>query len=328
MKLKTKLKVRKLIGLNMFIFLGIGQSVYASGIPVIDAAAIAQAVQQYTQSLKEYEQMVKDTLNFEKQMKELGVDMDSISDILGNVRNMVRDTQNLYNDIVAIPDDFYGEIEDITRACSFLENESTFFKMKINRAGTKYTDKINSCITSISDGVEISQTIEDLSKKAQSATDPTTFKKIQIEIENLQNAKEYLASKNRQDKINRMVSFYDNYQKNEVNNPYTKVKMDNDLRELSNQLSKPNNAKQAQALSNAILLKMLEMSQRQYELNLNFSNAMTSFNAMNMGQDTHNLDYQKTYVETINPEEFNPFYQNIDKNLSKDEFGLPIYDIK
>ena len=106
MKLKTKLKVRKLIGLNMFIFLGIGQSVYAGGIPVIDAAAIAQAVQQYTQSLKEYEQMVKDTLNFEKQMKELGVDMDSISDILGNVRNMVRDTQNLYNDIVAIPNYF------------------------------------------------------------------------------------------------------------------------------------------------------------------------------------------------------------------------------
>ncbi|EJQ4959879.1 hypothetical protein NZT89_001260, partial [Campylobacter upsaliensis] len=68
----------------------------AAGIPVIDTAAIAEHVKAYAQQIKEYEQMLKDTLNFEKQMKELGVDMTSITQILGDLNSMVSDMQSIY----------------------------------------------------------------------------------------------------------------------------------------------------------------------------------------------------------------------------------------
>ncbi|XTO85283.1 hypothetical protein B6971_000345 (plasmid) [Campylobacter coli] len=80
--------------------------------------------------LKQYEQMIKDTTNFEKQMKELGVDMSSISEILGDTKSLINQTQSLYDGIKAVPNDFYGEVEDITKACNFMEQQSTFFKLK------------------------------------------------------------------------------------------------------------------------------------------------------------------------------------------------------
>ena len=299
-----------------------------AGIPVIDAGSIAQSIAQYGQMIKQYEQMIKDTINFEKQMKELGVDMANISQILGESNQMIQDTKNLYGNIKAIPNDFYGEIANITRACNFIEKQSTFFKTKIKTIGIKYEDRLNACLSAITDGAEISKTLEELMQKAQRTTNPTFFKEIQIEIQNLINAKEYIQNKEKQKKVSTILSFYDNFKKNDSNNPYTKVKMDKDLKELSRQLSKPNNAKQAQALTNAILLKILEMIQKQYELNVNFANTMIAFNNKRENQFNGNIDFNKKYIETINPIKFNPFYQDIEKNLSKDEFGLPQYNIK
>lgn len=74
---------------KIFFLFFFASSLFSAGIPVIDAASIAQAVTSYQQMLKQYEQMIKDTTNFEKQMKELGVDMSSISEILGDTKSLI-----------------------------------------------------------------------------------------------------------------------------------------------------------------------------------------------------------------------------------------------
>lgn len=312
---------------KLFLSLFFSTSLFSSGIPVIDAASIAQAVTNYQQMLTQYQQMIKDTANFEKQMKEFGVDMSSISEILGDTKSLISQTQSLYDNIKAIPDDFYGEIEDITRACNFMEKESSFFQIKIKKAETKYIDKVNTCISAISDTTEVDKSIKQLNQKllTLSRNDTKTYNEILTQIQNLENAKQYLSSKANQDKINKMLSFYDNYQKNESNNPYTKVKMDKDLKELSKQLLKSNNQKQAQALTNAILIKILEMTQRQYELNVYFSQAVASL-GINGGNNQMNKSpsFELTYEEPQNPKEYNPYLKDI-KQQPKDENGFPIF---
>ncbi|EFP2889808.1 hypothetical protein HP688_001750, partial [Campylobacter jejuni] len=289
---------------KIFFLFFFASSLFSAGIPVIDAASIAQAVTSYQQMLKQYEQMIKDTTNFEKQMKELGVDMSSISEILGDTKSLINQTQSLYDGIKAVPDDFYGEIEDITKACNFMEKQSTFFQTKIHNVGTKYTDKVNTCISAISDTTEVDKSINQLNQKLLtiSKDDTKTYNETLVQIQNLENAKQYLASKANQDRVNKMLAFYDNYQKNESTNPYTKAKMDKDLQELSKQLLKANNQKQAQALTNSILIKILEMTQRQYELNIYFSQAMTSLGLNgNGGQMNKSPSFELTYQEPQDP---------------------------
>lgn len=299
-----------------------------AGIPTIDVAAIAQAVQQYTQMIKQYEQMIKDTLNFEKQMKEFGVDMTSVNEILGSANSIINDTRNFYNNIKELPKNFYNEVEDITKACSFLEKESSFFATKIRNVSTdKYSDKINTCISAITDTTEIDKTIDMLNKKAAAISDPEEYNKVKTEIDNLENAKHLVSEKAKQDKINNLISFYDTYQRNEKNNPYTKAKMDNDLNELSKQLLKPNNTKQAQALTNSILLKLLEMTQKQYELNMHFTSAFANIENQNTNKNTQNntYNYTQTYTKPKDLKTYNPFYKDI-KKQSQDEYGLPKFN--
>ncbi|MCV3531276.1 type IV secretion system protein [Campylobacter sp. CNRCH_2007_0968H] len=316
------MKLKKRIALSLLIF---SNSLYCAGIPVIDAAAIAQAVTNYQQMVTQYQQMLKDTMNFEKQMKELGVDMTSINEILGSANTLIRETENLYNGVKAVPKDFYGEVEDITKACSFLERESSFFGMKIQSAGNKYTDKINNCLSAISDVNEINKTIKELTDKSLKITDTKLFNENRIQIQNLINAKEYLKSKANQDKINKMIAFYDTYQKNESTNPYTKAKMDKDLQNLAKQLTNSNNHKQAQALTNAILIKILEMSQRQYELSIYYSQVLTAVATNGEKNFNQPQTFNLTYKEPEDPKEYNPFLKDV-KEQRKDENGFPIFD--
>ena len=99
--------------------------------------------------------------------------------------------------------------------------------------------------------------------------------------------------------------------------------MQDDLKSLAKQLNKANNQKQAQALTNSILLKILENMQQQYELNINYTSAMASSrqamkddNARDLTPDSFN---QKVVEYKRNDAIFDPEI----KQMPKDELGLP-----
>lgn len=305
------------------------KSANGAGIPVVDAASIAESVKQYSQMLKEYNQMLKDTMNFEKQMAELGVGMNNVSDILGNLNSMVRDMRNIYDNVANIPQDFLGNIAQIQRACSFLRTQSLYFRNKINSFSNVITNDFNRCTSGLKNNAELSKSIDELFTKIDNTNDDKLKEQYYTEIDNIRNAQKFLQQKENEERANRIVAFYDTFYKKDKNNPYTKEKMNEDLKALAKALNKANNQKQAQALSNAILIKILEMMQRQYELNIEYSNAMVNLsNLSNLTNKTslNQQSFQNSYKEQKIEDRFliykdAPPYQS-DKN------GLPIFTIK
>lgn len=306
----------------------------SAGIPTIDAAAIAQAVLSYVQEGKDYlqqvqhfEQMVKDTANFEKHMDELGIGMD-INDIFKDTLGMIRDLENIYREIENIPKDFLRTVNRIENACSFLERESQFFGIDINKGrNSGKFDTLGSCIAVIEDETAIMKTIEELIEKQNRAKDSDEYYKLAIEIDNIKSAKRYLEDKHNTTRINRLIELDNLYQTN-TSGISVKKQMRDELFMLNQALQNPNNQKQAQALTNSILIKILETNQRLYELTMASSTAIVSIN-QDGGSEQKKVseeDYQKVYKK-----------YDFDANLAygsnvtpaiKDEHGLPIFKIQ
>ncbi|ECL7558367.1 hypothetical protein FTT16_08720 [Campylobacter jejuni] len=311
-----------LIFISILIFKS--NSIATSGIPVFDAGSIAQAIKSFEQMQKEYQQMLKDTANFEKQMTELGVNMSSVNEILGSANSLISQTQSLYNGIVAIPETIFDEVEDITRACNFLNNNSNKFGIKLRNSYSKYTNKASACIASISDFKDIDEDINEIIKKMNVEKDEKKYNELAYQVQTIKKARDFVKEKANQDKANKLIAFYDNFEKNEKNNPYSREKMNNDLKELSRQLLKPNNQKQAQALTNSILIKILEMGQKQYELNVYMSQAIQAISNQGKESTLNDSSFNQAFKNPTEVSNYNPFYQDI-KEFPKDEMGMPIW---
>lgn len=311
-------------------------SLQSSGIPTIDVAAIAQAVlgyvqqgKDYVQQVQQFEQMVKDTANFQKHMDELGIGMD-INDILKDTLGMIRDLENIYREIENIPKDFLRTVNRIENACSFLERESQFFGIDINKGrNSGKLDTLSSCIAVIEDETAIMKTIEELIEKQNRAKDSDEYYKLAIEIDNIKSAKRYLEDKHNTTRINRLIELDNLYQTNtNTNGISVKKQMRDELFALNQALQNPNNQKQAQALTNSILIKILETNQRLYELTMASSTAIVSIN-QNGGSEQKKVseeDYQKVYKKY--DFDANLAYGNNVKTAPKDDVGLPIFQIQ
>ncbi|WP_096014723.1 hypothetical protein [Campylobacter lanienae] len=309
-------------------------SLQSSGIPTIDVAAIAQAIlgyvqqgKDYVQQVQQFEQMVKDTANFQKHMDELGIGM-SINDILKDTMNMVRDFERIYNEIENMPKDFLRVVNKIENACSFLERESQFFGIEINKGrNLGKLDTLSSCISVIEDETAIMQTLEELINRQNNTTNSDEYYKLAIEIDNIKSAKRYLEDKNQVGKFNELIRLENLYQTN-TSGISVKQQMREEIFQLNQALQNPNNAKQAQALTNSILIKILETNQRLYELTMASSTAMASIN-QNGGSEQKKVseeDYQKVYKKY--DFDANLAYGNNVKTAPKDDVGLPIFQIQ
>ncbi|RAZ23985.1 type IV secretion system protein [Campylobacter hyointestinalis] len=305
-------------------------SANTSGIPTIDVSAIAQQVMSYQQTLKDYaeqikqyEQMVKDTMNMEKQMKELGVDMNSVYEILGDTQSMISQMQSIYEDVKNLPQDIMGDIARVKTACSFLEQNSQFFSHSVKISSKNAINRMNQCTMALRDGANISKEIDKLTAKMDKAIDPIERANYQAQISNLKNAGEFLQNKDNVEKTNRLLTFQDQFYNADKTNLYSKAKMADDLKTLSKQLSKANNQKQAQALTNSILLKILENMQQQYELNINYTSTMASIRQATNESSSKNLTEDSFNQSVVEYKRNDAIFEPETKQLPKDELGLP-----
>lgn len=304
-------------------------NVEASGIPVIDVASIAQAVMRYSQTLKDYanqiqqyQQMVEDTTNFKKQMDDMGVGMKNMNQILGLSANMINQMEETYENINHIPQNMYGDIAKIQSACSFLEQKSQFFGMEIKTTDNSLSNKINRCTYALRNGTTLNKTMQEIQEKRLKSTDPIERANYEAQIKNIENARRFLQERDNFEKTNNLLTFQDVYYSNDETKLYSKVKMNKDIKILSQQLKKVENQKQAQALTNTLLLKILEILQQQYELNVNYTSAAIS-----------NKQFQQNHCNNLTQESYNHSIKEYKRNdqifkpeikkLPKDELGLP-----
>ncbi len=333
-KQKRERKMKKTlisIGTATVLFLG---SANAGGIPVVDVSAIANQVKDYAQQLKsyaqqikEYEQMVKDTLNFEKQMKELGVDMEDVNQILGDATHMINSMKDIYSSVENIPQDIMGDIARVKTACSFLEQNSEFFRMSIKASSNKLTSRVNQCTSALRNGANLSKSIEEITTKMNASIDPIERANYKIQIENMKNAEKFLLTRENIEKTNALLTF-DVFKNDDKTNPYSKAKMKDDLKRFAKQLSKANNQKQAQALTNSLLLKMLEMMQQQYELNINYTSTMATMKQIDNNNQAKNLEEESFNQSVVEYKRNDAIFKPQTKQLPKDELGLPKFTFK
>ena len=118
---------------------------------VAQAKDYAMQMQQYTQQLKEYAQMVQDTLNFEKQMESMDVNLRDIYAIYGDTMEIINTSMNLYQEILDLPDNVYGRFEKAFGVCAQIGNlpQAKNLKNALN-TGKSLKGKFSSCATALS----------------------------------------------------------------------------------------------------------------------------------------------------------------------------------
>ena len=327
--MKITLKKQSLIlALTMLL----NQNSYAT-YPVIDVASIAQAVMQYTQMMKDYSQMLKDTLNFEKQMKELGVDMTNIQEIYGNVLDIINETTSLYEDLNNIPEDIYGELAKIKNTCNLISSISNTsnFTQALNQA-SKIDRKFNGCLNALSNNTAL---LDDITKKTEEILDLKSQALInrdenleiankiaqkEQEIQTMQQAKSYALTLKQNEANLQMLAKLDKIAEFDSKSHSQKLK------NFSQQLNQPNNAKQAQALTNSLLLELVTQQQKIFELQTQYYHTELAEKNARISQVQEPKQYQKPNIKRL--EDISPYFkeaQEQSKNVRFDSAGLPIF---
>lgn len=308
--------------LAFIISLNLATHSLCAGIPTIDVGSLTQSILSYQETLQSNLHLLKQYQNQIEQMKEQGIGS-SLNQILGENKAIIDKT--LQNLDVKIDEDTFQETADISNVCAYLEQNSKSFKEAMNKAGKKLSNKVNACIiTANTDGLY--QSISELKNELNNLAYDEVEKRNEIEhkINMLNQAQSFLAQQANNQKSSKILTMYDLYLEGDSNNPYSKAKFDEDLKALATQLSQENNTKQATALTNTMLLKLLEVSQKQYELSLN----LASMNANEKSQGNTSLNTQSYLQEkpkitkTEDLETVKAFKEEYSEAVY-DEFGMP-----
>ena len=313
-----KLKQIKLsiIGASVLI-----SNAFSTGIPTMDIGALTQSVlnyqeqvKAYAQQLKDYQQLVLSTTNQANQLKESGFGM-SIEEILGQTSSVIDSA--ISNVDYKIDKEIFQETTDITNACAYLEQNSPEFASIINESSKKLKDKVNACIGAVNTD-KLKKTMSDLEEQSRKASTEQEAENIRHKMEMLRKAENFLKSQSTNKNTSQVLILYEEYINGDKSSPYSKEKFDEDIKKLANQLKMPNNQKQAQALQNAMLLKLLEVSQRQYELSLNFYSMKSA--DVKKKNNPISIDYDEKPVKRVKLEDTKIMKEH------KQKYGEVIYD--
>ena len=308
----------------------------SAGIPVFDGAGMAQnmvdnamqyanMIKDYAQQVQMYKQMIVDTLNFEKHLKALGVDMNEWADIIGEVSDTINGIEGLANNIQNIPDSFKLQFTRAQKACNFLNNNVSGFSSASSDLKA-FKRRTNRCFMALSSNDVINTKLNELNRNLQKATDINEIKRIQNEISNIRNAAQFLRQEKAQETANELISFHEAfYGEGEI---HTRLKMKTykqhaeDFKRISKQMKNAKNEKQVQAVTNTILLKMLEQNTEMQGIMVSYTRAIAAQSYNNINQN--HLSEDSFQQKEINPKFPSNPYGNI-KKMETDKYGMPIF---
>lgn len=292
-----------------------------AGIPTIDVGSLTQSILSYQETLQSNLHLLKQYQNQIEQMKEQGIGT-SLNQILGQNKAIIDKT--LANLDTKIDEDTFQETADISNVCAYLEQNSKHFKEVMNKAGKKLSHKVNACITTANSDA-LHKSITELKNELNSLEFDEVEKRNEIEhkINMLNQAQSFLTQQANHQKSSKILTMYDLYLEADANNPYSKAKFDEDLKALATQLSQENNTKQATALTNTMLLKLLEVSQRQYELSLNIASMNANESKSPANLDTNAYKQEKPLIIKTEDLETVKAFKEEYSEANYDEFGMP-----
>ena len=307
----------------------------STGIPVFDGASMTQnmvdnamqyanMIKDYAQQVQMYQQMLTDTLNFEKHLKALGVDMEAWTDIIGEISDTINGIEGLVNSIENIPDSFKLQFTRAQKACNFLNSNVSGFSSAANDL-KGFKRQTNRCFMALNSKDVVNTKLNELTKNLQKATDINEIKKIQNQINNIQNAVQFVKQEKAQETANELISFHEAFFGE--GEEHTKLKMKTykqhaeDFKKISKQMKNAKNEKQVQAVTNSILLKMLEQNIEMQGVMVSYSRAIATQNYNNTNKHLSEDSFEQ---KEENPEFPDNPYGDI-KKMETDEYGMPIF---
>lgn len=303
----------------------------AAGIPTFDSANMVDNAMQYANMLKDYaqqvqmyKQMIVDTLNFEKHLKALGVDMTEWADIIGEVSDTINGIERLANSIQNIPDSFKLQFIRAQKACSFLNSKVSGFSSAASDL-KNFKRQTNRCFMTLNSKDVINTKLNELNRNLQKATDINEIKRIQNEISNIRNAAQFVRQEKAQETANELIRFHEAFYGENEEHARLKIKSykdhAKDFQKISKQMKNAKNEKQVQAVTNTILLKMLEQNTEMQGIMVSYSRAIASQNYNKPNQHLSEDSFQQKEVKYKFPS--NP-YGNI-KKMETNKYGMPIF---
>ena len=307
----------------------------STGIPVFDGASMTQnmvdnamqyanMIKDYAQQVQMYQQMLTDTLNFEKHLKALGVDMEAWTDIIGEISDTINGIEGLVNSIENIPDSFKLQFTRAQKACNFLNSNVSGFSSAANDL-KGFKRQTNRCFMALNSKDVVNTKLNELTKNLQKATDINEIKKIQNQINNIQNAVQFVKQEKAQETANELVSFHEAFFGEDE--AHTKLQIQSykdqakEFEKISKQMKKAKNEKQVQAITNTILLKMLEQNSQMQGIMVSYGRAIAS---QNYNKTNKYLSEDSFEQKEENPEFPDNPYGDI-KKMETDEYGMPIF---
>ena len=307
----------------------------STGIPVFDGASMTQnmvdnamqyanMIKDYAQQVQMYQQMLTDTLNFEKHLKALGVDMEAWTDIIGEISDTINGIDGLVNNIKNIPDSFKLQFTRAQKACNFLNSNVSGFSSAANDL-KDFKRQTNRCFMALNSKDVVNTKLNELTKNLQKATDINEIKKIQNQINNIQNAVQFVKQEKAQETANELISFHEAFFGEDE--AHTKLQIQSykdqakEFEKISKQMKKAKNEKQVQAITNTILLKMLEQNSQMQGIMVSYGRAIAS---QNYNKTNKYLSEDSFEQKEENPEFPDNPYGDI-KKMETDEYGMPIF---
>lgn len=307
----------------------------STGIPVFDGSSMAQnmvdnamqyanMIKDYAQQVQMYQQMLTDTLNFEKHLKALGVDMEAWTDIIGEISDTINGIEGLVNNIKNIPDSFKLQFTRAQKACNFLNSNVSGFSSAANDL-KDFKRQTNRCFMALNSKDVVNTKLNELTKNLQKATDINEIKKIQNQINNIQNAVQFVKQEKAQETANELISFHEAFFGEDE--AHTKLQIQSykdqakEFEKISKQMKKAKNEKQVQAITNTILLKMLEQNSQMQGIMVSYGRAIAS---QNYNKTNKYLSEDSFEQKEENPEFPDNPYGDI-KKMETDEYGMPIF---
>lgn len=297
----------------------------ASGIPVLDMNALQQSIQNYQQQIKDYEEQIKQGLNQIQQMAEQGIGM-QIDEILGQSKELIN--QTLSNLDFKLDEELFQETADVTNACAFLEQESEEFAKGIEQASKKLSNQVSTCINTVTTEV-IDQTISKLEAEFQAIMlIPEKLEEsleIKTKIDNIKQAAAIVSEQAINNSASRIQVMLEAFENGDKENPYSKKKMQEDIKKFGEELKTAKNQKQAQALTNTMLYKLLESSQKNYEASLAFYKLQSE-----QIKATQNKAKKRTYdekpVKVVKAEDIKEIKEAKGQPIIYNSAGFPDYE--
>lgn len=308
-----------------------------AGIPVIDAASIAQAVQGFVQDqtanakdyaiqLQQYQQMTQDSLNFKKQMESLGVDIKTIADVLGETERMINDFENLYTNVTELPDNIWGETSRIANACRYLEINSSKYSSKLAQIRKFIRRDLNRCITMVKNADDIFEDVGKLEKEALDILekDYAGYQEKMRQAAMLRQTIEFIRQKDTANNANEMIKVVDDYYSGKGQN--SQEKFQKDMKALTAKVRNAKTTKEREALTNTILLKLITQLQEMNETNMKYYRVIM---AEKESQISPKEAYEMEKPKILTLEEINlTLGDYLNKQPQYDKNGIPILQLR